>query len=164
MSRKFFSIVFVLILALSLLTSGGRAEGLSRVTGSGMVHDPSGALRVATVTARIMPDGEVKGELQGVLMGDPNLIVHGKIDCIRFFEEEDGIGAVLSGWTTGKNLPAGLPNPMYIIVAVFDAGEGNDAEDIFSRAVPAPFPEVRTCLNYTPPLTPLEHGNVQVSE
>ena len=104
--------------------------GLPRITGSGLVRDPSGGWRVATISARMMPDGTIKGEGQGVVLLDETVIVHFNVDCVRTFEldGEDGQGAVLSGWTTfEKNFPDYAPVPAYLVVAVFDAGEGNDA-------------------------------------
>jgi hypothetical protein len=167
MLHKLFLVGFVFVVALSLLVGGGKASGLTRVTGSGLVTDPSGALRVATVSARVMPDGTVKGELEGILTYQPALVIHAKIDCMRFFDaEEGGKGAVLSGWSTQlKNLPPGLPDPLYVVIAVIDAGEGRESEDVFARGIPVASPDFLNCQDEYPlPLIPLEHGNVQVVE
>jgi hypothetical protein len=167
MFRKKFMIALVLVLAVCLLFGEAFAAGLPRITGSGLVRDPSGGWRVATISARMMPDGTIKGQGQGVVLLDETVIVHFNVDCVRTFEleGEDGQGAVLSGWTTfEKNFPDYVPVPAYLVVAVFDAGEGNDAGDIFSRAIPAPNPEYLDCNDPFPwPLDPLEHGNVQVN-
>jgi len=167
MFRKKLFIAFVAMLGLGLLVSGVSAAGLVRVTGSGLVYDPSGGLRIATISARIMPDGTVTGEGQGVVFLDETVIVHFEVDCMRLFEIEgvEGTGAVLSGWSTfEKNFPPYAPVPAYLVVAVFDAGEGNESADIFSRAIPAPNPEYLNCQDPFPwPLDPLVYGNVQVS-
>ena len=166
MFRKRLLIVFMLMLMVSLLSGEALAAGLPRITGSGLVRDPSGSWRVATISARMMPDGSVTGEGQGVVLLDETVIVHFEVDCVRTFSIEgvDGQGAVLSGWSSfSKNFPAGIPDPAYLVVAVFDAGEGNEAGDIFSRAIPAPNPEYLDCNDPFPwPYDSLEHGNVQV--
>ncbi|HSF81043.1 MAG TPA: hypothetical protein VLA49_07400 [Anaerolineales bacterium] len=166
MIRKKWLLVFVLVLALCLLSGEAFAGGLPRVTGSGHVYDPGGGLRIATITARMMPDGTIQGDGQGVVLLDQTVIVHFKVDCVRTFEIEgvEGKGAVVSGWSTKeKNFPPGAPVPAYLVVAVFDAGEGNESGDIFSRGIPAPDPEYLDCNDTFPwPLTPLEYGNVQV--
>jgi hypothetical protein len=168
MFRKKYMIMFMIVLLVCLLFGEASAEGLPRVTGSGLVRDPSGGWRIATVTARMMPDGTIEGEAQGIVLLDQTVIVHMKIDCVRIFSIEgvDGQGAVLSGWSSfEKNFPPYVPDPAYLVMAVFDAGEGNESGDIFSRGIPVSSPEILNCespYELIFPLNPLEHGNVQV--
>jgi len=166
MSHRKMLFLFLCILALTLVASGALGAGLARVTGSGIVYLPDGGVRVATVSARMMPDGTVEGELEGVLLTDGRVLIHADVDCMRFFEMEGtpGKGAVLSGWSTfEKDFPPYVPTPTYIVVAVFDAGEGSNSGDIFSRGYPALDPEALSCQDPFPwPLIPLDDGNVQV--
>lgn len=140
--------------ALSSHASGSSARGHASVT-----QQPSGELRTFSFTARVMPDGSVKGEyVNHNRQGDA--VNHGEIDCLRLIGAN---GAVMSGPIRKHTNPAfeGFRS----IVRVEDNGEGNDdPPDRVGMLNLVASTSTLDCQTFTPQiLIPLEGGNIQVT-
>jgi hypothetical protein len=129
------------------------------VTGhASVIQQPSGALRTFSFSARMMPDGSVKGEYvnhnrQG------GFVNHGEIDCLRLIGTN---GAVMSGPIRKSDNPTAPPGGRTIF-QVEDNGEGGtDAPDRVSMLFNFLAGGTEDCNNTTLTTAPIADGNIQV--